>query len=338
MSNLSSLVLEALLQSEATLSGERLAEELNVTRAAVWKAVLELREAGFELDGATNRGYRLKKTDLPLRPETVRMHLGPDRDSFNLIYKPSLTSTNECLKALAREGAPDGTVVFADTQTAGHGRFSRPFWSPPGTGLYFSFLLRRPVPIEQTRLLTVYAAVAAAETVDGLCRRQGKETRTEIKWVNDLYLQGKKYAGILCESSFQLETQTLDYAVIGIGINTGRVRFPAELSTLATSIGNETGSSPDRCELLAALVTRLSLFTPQLAAQSVKDYAARSYLSGKEVLVFPQGAKPDASPGYPARVLGIDEDAALLVQNEAGNTIRLTSGEISVRPVRSDKH
>ena len=163
-----------------------------------------------------------------------------------------LDSTNNRAKALAAAGAPHGTAVIADSQSGGRGRLGRSFFSPEHSGIYLTVILRPDCAPEQASLLTSLAAVAAARAVEKV---SGADVK--IKWVNDLYLNGKKICGILTEAGLSPEGGRLAYAVTGIGINVGRMEFPPELRETATSIGNETGLAPDRNRLIAEVLNEL---------------------------------------------------------------------------------
>ena len=196
------------------LSGETLAQKLGVSRNAVWKAVRLLQEEGFPIEAKKKTGYRLAQGIDLLTEETVRPYLHSRILGHPLYVYPELPSTNNTCKALVRDGAKHGTVVAANCQTAGKGRQGRTFVSPAGSGLYFSMILSKAVSLQDAPLLTACAAVAAARAIDALY-----STQVQIKWVNDLYLHGKKFCGILTEGGVSLESGKLEHAIIGIGIN-----------------------------------------------------------------------------------------------------------------------
>ena len=192
------------------LSGEVLAEELGVSRTAVWKAIKDLQKAGHAIAAAQNRGYTLDTDSEVLSEQGVRLFLR--NKSLNLVVAQELESTNLTAKQMAAAGAPHGTLVVADSQTAGRGRRGRSFASPPGTGLYLSMVLRSALPMQSAVLVTSAAAVAVCRAVE---RAAGK--RLDIKWVNDLFYRGKKCCGILTEAAADVETGGVDYLVVGIG-------------------------------------------------------------------------------------------------------------------------
>ena len=229
---------------------------------------------------------------------------------------PEAGSTNLLALELARKGAPDGTAVLADRQTAGRGRRGRSFFSPAG-GIYLSVLLRPALSPEERLLLTPMAAVAVCEAVERLCG-----VSPEVKWVNDLFFRGKKICGILCEG-------TEDAVVVGIGLNAEAPEggFPPELAEIAGAVC-PFGELPVPKECLAAAICRTVVEESRhFDRESVlRRYRARSFLPGREVTVHPIGGEP-----YDARALFIDDHARLAVETAAGERLFLSSGEVSVR-------
>ncbi len=235
----------------------------------------------------------------------------------------SLDSTNNYLKKLAAEGASEGTVVIANAQTAGRGRMGRSFASAQGLGVYMSLLLRPDCAVDCAQSLTANTAAAvcmAVETASGV--------KPEIKWVNDLYLKGKKICGILCESAVSVDK--LDYAVIGIGLNviTRPEDFPEELRQTAGSIYSQTGLIIERGKLISAILSELdSMYAAWCEDKSayLKEYKSRCTMLGKVVTV----KAPDGD--YDALARDITPDFGLVVETVDGETRTLHSGEISVK-------
>ena len=248
------------------------------------------------------------------------------------IFIESIDSTNRALKQLAREGAPEGTLLIADRQEGGYGRLSRPFFSPERTGLYMSLLLRPRLSAEDASLITHIAALAVAEAVR---ETAGRDAR--IKWVNDIYIDGKKASGILVESAFGADG-ALDSVVLGIGVNLlpPEGGFPAHIKDTATAVFE---NSPDadffslRKALYESILARLSPLYDALPDKAfLADYRRLSLLSGKEVLVFDALTDREKSgKGTPARALDIVPDGGLLVEYETGEREVLKGGEVSLR-------
>ena len=180
------------------LSGEELAEQLNISRTAVWKAVKSLRSAGYKIQAAQNRGYCLDASTDVLDVQGIRNYLEPCAQGCQLELVHCTASTNPQVRQRAAGGAAEGLVILANQQTKGRGRMGREFYSPPDTGLYMSLLLRPgAIPPAQAIHITTMAAVAACLAIDALCPRP-----PQIKWVNDILLGGQKVCGILTEGSF----------------------------------------------------------------------------------------------------------------------------------------
>ena len=314
-------VLQALQESASPLSGEQLARRLGISRSAVWKAVRALQKDGCRVEASTRTGYRLAEAPDILSEAEIRRWLAQADIGRQIELHAELDSTNIRAKQLAALGAPHGTLVAADSQTAGHGRFSRRFYSPPRTGIYVSFILRPALPAERAVMITSLAAVAAARAIESLT---GVEVG--IKWVNDLYIAGRKCCGILCEASMDFESGGLEYVVVGIGINVGRMRFPDVLASIATSVENECGLPVSRSRLIAEIANQISALYADLPSGSfMAENRRRSVVIGREVTVL-GGAEP-----YTAKAVDIDGQGRLVVELPGGQTQILNSGEISIR-------
>ena len=333
MSPVFSSVLSALLSADSPVSGAALAAQLNISRAAVWKAVQTLRSQGHPIQGTPRAGYRLLEDSVLSREGILRFWpCGVPRPDLTVL--DSVDSTNAYVKSLAQSGAPEGTAVLSRTQTSGHGRYGRPFESPENVGLYLSVLLRPDLDLSDATLLTVYASVVTARAVE--TQLEADSPRVRIKWVNDLQMNGKKICGILTEAALHMETGSLDYAVVGIGINLFRREWPEELSHIAGDIETLSGRilSPNR--LAADILSGFSNLSADGLKAVLPEYRDRSCLIGRDVLVFPSGnAGIRADTSYSARVIGIDDRAGLLVRDAAGEIRTLSSGEVSVRPEES---
>ena len=304
------------------LSGEELAAALSVSRSAVWKAIGQLRADGHTIEAVTNRGYRLTGGDV-LSREGIRRCLGnPEIDVH--VYS-SVASTNTLLKAWAEDGCAEGTVAVADEQTAGRGRRGRSFFSPKGTGLYMSILLRPAECDEAALQITTTAAVAVAEAIEAL---SGKTA--QIKWVNDIYLDGKKACGILTEASLDVESGGLNYAIVGIGINALRPAdgFPEELENIASAVFDRCEQPNLRCRLAAAVLERFFSHYHTLGSDDCFEaYRQRSLVIGRRVTVLSGGVAVGE-----AEVLDLERDYSLRVRYDDGLETLLNSGEVSVLP------
>jgi BirA family biotin operon repressor/biotin-[acetyl-CoA-carboxylase] ligase len=242
------------------LSGESLCHEFSITRSAVWKHICLLRSEGYQIDAVTGRGYRLSgMTGRPVEAE-VQPFLTGNRFGRKILYHPVTASTNILAKALAVEGAPEGCVVVADSQTGGRGRMGRTWVSPAGVNLYFSLILRPGVPSVRVPQLTLLVAAAIHQSLSKL----SCDLAAMIKWPNDILVRGKKLCGVLCE--MQSEPEFTHFVVVGIGINVNQVEFPLELQQSATSLFLENGELLSRPEILASV---LNHFEPLPISKSI---------------------------------------------------------------------
>ena len=304
------------------VSGEELARRLSLSRTAVWKAIGQLRDEGYEIESQPKRGYRLRSVSDVLSAEGIRRHLRHGELQLQ-VYK-TISSTNTVLKGLAAEGAGEGLALIAEEQTAGRGRMGRSFYSPPESGLYLSLLLRPEMQAVDAVHLTACAAVAVAEAIEALSGREA-----QIKWVNDIFVGGRKVCGILTEASVDCESGMMHYVIIGIGVNTHVPdgNFPEELRGIA---GAAFGSEPVpelRCRLAAEILDRLSDYAADPASPAVfEGYRRRSLVLGKEINILSPGRDPE-----PAVAVDLGEDYSLLVRLPDGSTRRLNSGEVSVK-------
>lgn len=312
-------VLAALMEEES-ISGERLARRLNVTRNSVWKAISQLREEGYEIEAATNRGYRLGGAKEIVSEAGVLRYLTTRELGRSMEVHREIDSTNNRAKALAAQGAAHGTLVLARRQTGGRGRFGRRFHSPESGGIYMSFVLRPQLPAEKAVLVTSMTAVAVARAIERLA-----DVRVQIKWVNDLYINGRKICGILCEAGMDFESGQLEYAVVGIGVNTAQMTFPEELQNIATSVGNECGRDISKNQLIAEICACMEEEYARLADGGfMAESRARSNVIGRKIVVIRGNER------FSARALDIDDQGGLVIETQNGvQTVR--SGEISIR-------
>ena len=241
--------------------------------------------------------------------DRIVSQLNNEKHERGLILGDCADSTNLKVKEMAQNGATEGVTIIVDRQTAGRGRLGRSFHSPAG-GLYLSTL------VAPTDTVTCRAAVAAARAVERLCA-----AKIDLKWVNDLYLNGRKVAGILAEGVFS-PNGTLTAVVLGIGINVGTTDFPPDLQPIATSLGNE-GYALTREDLAAAFLNELH--TALTDPTAMEEYRRRNLVLGRAVTVLRGGET------YPATAESVTDEGHLLVRT-ADNEIReLSSGEVSVK-------
>ena len=318
-------ILELLEQQRGeSISGERLAGILNISRNAVWKAVKELQRDGYQIVAVSKKGYCLSEENDILSVPGIKPFLSQRSECYanRMQVHKSLESTNKTAKEMAVAGAEHGTVILSDGQTMGRGRYSRNFFSPSG-GLYMSIVLRpEAMPFQNPTTVTAFAAVSVCEAIEAI---SGKTPG--IKWVNDIFLQGKKVCGILTEAVTDFESGGLEWIVLGIGINvhTPPEDFPGELQALATSIYPDNKRPGVRNRLSAEIINRVLGFeTLPGETEIFEAYKKRLVMLGKEITVH-QNQKH-----YRATAVDVDAAGRLIVQKENGEILALSSGEIRV--------
>lgn len=311
------------------VSGSAIAERLGLTRAAVWKCIRQLEADGYGIESA-KRGYRLSPENDAVSENSVRGFLGDLSGIFDLEVLPEVDSTNTYLKSAAaraqhsggQETLRDWHTVIAASQSGGRGRMGRSFLSPPGTGLYLSVLLRPRIPAEKAVRITTAAAVAACLAIEACT-----DERAEIKWVNDVFVRGRKTCGILTEASVNLESGGLDWAVMGIGFNVYEPEggFPEELKQIAGAV-SQTRQRNLRSRIAAEFLREFYRVcsTPELTGYA-DEYRQRSFLIGKKITVI------SGNTQKPARAVDVDGECRLVVEYEDGTAEALSSGEVSVR-------
>ena len=309
------------------VSGESVSETLGITRAAVWKAVDALRRDGYDVESRKSQGYRLVAAPDRLGETEIRACLGAtQRVGRALLCYERIDSTNACLKRAASEGAPDGTVAVADEQTGGRGRRGRSFLSLAGKGIYLSALLRPPLEPNRLLPLTGLAAVAMCDAVERVAG-----VRPQIKWTNDLVLNGRKLCGILTELSVEGESGALQYVIIGAGVNVAYTRedFSGELERVATSLAIETGRLVSRAALAAAMIEETDKMYDALLRGDTRAYLdayRRDCLTiGREVQLLWQDVRERV------HAVGVDDDLGLEIVRADGARDTIRTGEVSVR-------
>lgn len=307
------------------LSGQSMSRTLGISRAAVWKAVEALRQEGYEITSAPNRGYCLVSAPDRLREGELSAPLSDCRLGHPLLCFDVIDSTNTECKRQAMAGAPDGLVAVAEEQTGGKGRKGRAFQSLKGKGLYLSALLRPDLPPAQVTDITAWVAVAVCDGIEAVCG-----VRPRIKWTNDLVLNGKKLCGILTEIGLEGESHALDYLIPGIGINVSQTPedFGPELSEMATSLNWELGREVRRADLAAAVIRALDKMYagfPENKQEYLDKYRADCLTPGNQVQLITPASRREAY------AVEIDDEFRLVVEFHDGTRQALSAGEVSVR-------
>lgn len=315
-------ILSALRASPDGVSGSQMAQQLAISRAAVWARMEELRRVGFEIEAGPHFGYRLVNEPDALLADDLLARLGGSKIiGRDIQVFERTTSTNDVVEKLARDGVKEGVVVFAESQTKGRGRLGRAWMSPARKGLWFSVLLRPGLQPQETTRLTVISATAlrrAFNTIAGL--------KAEIKWPNDLLLGGKKAAGILTEMSAELDR--VRHVILGIGVNVNQeaVEFPPELRKTATSLKIESGARVSRPELAVEMLRELDQEYARVRAGKFSEIAdeweSACVTIGRDVTVHV------GQRSLRGRAESLDDDGALLIRTEHGHLERVIGGDV----------
>lgn len=320
-------ILKLLREREGYVSGQMLCEQLGVSRTAVWKTIRQLKEEGYQIEAVQNRGYRIVNIPDVLSEEELKSLFSGKTQwaGQEISYFPDTDSTNIRAKELGEKGAPHGTLVVADRQSAGRGRRGRGWESPPGCSIYMSVLLRPVFRPSRAPMLTLVMAYSTAKAL-GSCT--GLEIR--IKWPNDIVLNGKKLVGILTEMSSEIDY--INHVVIGIGVNVNMDFFSDEIAKTATSLRIETGRIMKRSTLILEIMKHFEQdYDRFLKAGNLsgirEDYNRMLVNCGKEVRIL--GAKEP----YQALALGINDSGELLVRKQDGSEEAVYAGEVSVRGI-----
>ncbi len=323
MSHRKRTVIDMLKASPGYVSGERISQTLGISRNAVHKHVKSLRARGYHIVGVSHRGYKLEEEPCKLVMPVISDMTRASLFGRSFRYYDEIESTNAEAKTLAGQGAPEGTVVIAESQSAGRGRLGRRWTSPAGKGLLFSVLLRPEIPLSDAHLLTLVAATATADAIE-----QQTGLVTSIKWPNDIFVADRKVGGILLELSG--EQDEIDWLVVGIGINvnTEYVELPVALRRSAISLKMASGAPVDRSELLARILLALETRYLETAragfSAALSAFRARDYLRTKTVSVQTREGP------IVGEATGIDDRGALLVELPHRHVRRFHAGDVTL--------
>lgn len=305
------------------ISGEDLASKLELSRTAIWKAINSLRKDGYVIDAVQNKGYRLAiDTDI-LSTQGIEKYLNNCLNELTIEVYEQVGSTNTMVRERAIAGAKEGLVIIASEQISGRGRRGRSFFSPNNSGIYLSMLLRpQNMNLSQAASITTMAAVAAVEAI-----REVASQDAGIKWVNDIFINGRKVSGILTEAAMDLESNGLDYVVLGIGLNAyePEVGFPEEIKDIAGAIFDHAANDGKNALSAAFIRSFMKYYKSDNPTDYVKKYKEYSIVLGKTVNVI------NKDGCCRAKVLDLDSECHLIVEYENGQSDVLSSGEISIK-------
>lgn len=308
---------------ESFLSGQYLGEIIGCSRTAVWKHIEELRKDGFELEAVRKKGYRIVRTPETITADEIRLGLQTSFIGQNLHYEESVESTQKIANRLANENAPEGTVAIAEEQFTGKGRLGRHWHSPKYTGVWMSLILRPNIPLPrapQLTLLTAVSVVQAIEEVTGIF--------PEIKWPNDILINGKKIAGILTE--LQAESDQIHSIIIGIGINVNQQLedFPSELYSIATSLSIEKGVKISRAALIRSIFKQFEKLYMVYLEEGF--FPIKLLWESYAVSIGKQIKARTLTSVIEGQALGITDEGVLLLEDQFGKIHQVYSADIEI--------
>lgn len=308
------------------ISGEEISSKLNITRASVWKYINSLKNDGYQIESVSRKGYKLTGSPDILTYEEIRVYLKTNRIGRKIIYKKSIDSTNLECKRIA-DAESEGTAVVGEEQLKGRGRLGRSWTSPPYKGIFMSIILKPDIDMEEAPKITSIGAAAVFLAFKDI----GIEC--QVKWPNDIVINGKKVCGILTEMSGEINR--INYIVIGIGINVNLNNddIPEDLKDKATSLLIEKGKNIDRRILLSGLLNNFEILYDEFLSgdysKTVSICRDNSSLIGKEVKIIKNGKEAVG------KAIDIEKDGALIIQYKNGEKDKIISGEVSVRGIGS---
>jgi len=313
-------IIQFLKESDGYISGEEISQRLKMSRAAIWKHMQELRSQGYEIAAVPHLGYQLVSCPDKLLSFEIQSGLNTKIIGKEIIVLDTVTSTMDEAFRIGNEHCPEGTVVCAEAQTKGRGRMGRAWTSPKGRGLYFSFVLRPRLPLNQLAQLTLMSAVALAEAIEVI--EVISELKPQIKWPNDILLDGSKLAGILTE--LRAESDQVKFVVIGIGLN---INTPIhQLVPGAASLKVAAGESFNRAHVFQAILRSLEKWYLKLLRhefpQVMEEWKKRSATLNKRVRIT------DPAGIIEGVAVDLDQDGALLIRKDNGLIIKKTAGDV----------
>ena len=309
-------ILERLLSRE-TVSGQALSEELDVTRAAIWKQIVRLREMGFGIEAQGRQGYRLVSCPDSLLAPVVQRGLDTAWAGRQIVTLDQVDSTNRYARMLAAQGAAHGTLVIAETQTAGRGRRGRGWVSPAGEGIFMTLILRPQAHPSRVSLLSLRTALAVCEGI-----REATGLEALIKWPNDVVCRGKKLVGMLLE--MDADEERLHSVVAGIGINVHQ-KDMGELAETASSLDLLSGECVSRAAVVRAFLRAYERADAMSDEALMDAYRARSATLGRRVRVI------GADCAFTGTAMEVTPSGSLIVARDGGENVEVLAGDVSVR-------
>lgn len=318
-------ILRLLRSADGYISGQELCNRFGVSRTAVWKAINQLKEAGYEIEAQQNKGYRLMAAPDLMTEAEIKSLMHTEWVAKEVLYFDTIDSTNTKAQELAEKGYPSGTLVVADKQESGKGRRGRSWVSPSGTGIFMTLMIKPDINPNNASMLTLVAALAVAKAITSVT---GEEAM--IKWPNDIVVNSKKVCGILTEMNAQFDY--INHIVVGIGINVHNESFPEEISQMASSLMIEAGGKRfHRAQIIAETMSYFEQYydtflkTQDLSAL-VREYDELVVNRNKSVRVL------DPKEPFDGKAMGITPKGELIVDTWESRKL-VSSGEVSVRGI-----
>lgn len=313
-----------LRDTDGYVSGQELCNKFGVSRTAIWKVINQLKEAGYEIEAAQNKGYHLIAAPDVMTEAELESLKNTQWAGCEICCFDSIDSTNTKAKELAEAGHPSGTLVVADQQTLGRGRRGRSWESPAGTGIFMTLMLKPDINPNNASMLTLVAAMATARAITEVTGEAA-----QIKWPNDIVMNGKKVVGILTEMSAQFDY--INHIVVGIGINVHNEEFPEEIAKTASSLLLECGHRIHRASLIEAFLEEFErLYAVYLETEDMsglqKEYDSLLVNRGRQVRVL------DPKEPFEGKAMGITKKGELIVDTWESRKL-VSSGEVSVRGI-----
>lgn len=318
-------ILRLLRSADGYISGQELCNRFGVSRTAVWKAINQLKEAGYEIEAQQNKGYRLMAAPDLMTEAEIKSLMHTEWVAKEVLYFDTIDSTNTKAQELAEKGYPSGTLVVADKQESGKGRRGRSWVSPSGTGIFMTLMIKPDINPNNASMLTLVAALAVAKAITSVTGEKAM-----IKWPNDIVINGKKVCGILTEMNAQFDY--INHIVVGIGINVHNESFPEEISQMASSLMIEAGGKRfHRAQIIAETMSYFEQYydtflkTQDLSAL-VREYDELLVNRNKSVRVL------DPKEPFDGKAMGITPKGELIVDTWESRKL-VSSGEVSVRGI-----
>lgn len=316
------------------ISGAKIAREIGVTRSTVWRWVTTLRALGVHVKGHPRSGYHIERVPDLLVPVLLSRVLQGTAHAKRIHHYFKVDSTNRVAMELGQQGEPHGAIVVAEEQSAGRGRTGRTWHSEKSSGIYLTILLRPQLTPVQAPALTLAAGLAARDAIAEQIGSAQANLKTDLRWPNDVLLNGKKVCGILTE--MYAEPDRIKFVVVGFGVNVNNTKMPAEISEIATSLLLETGRAHSRLELTARLLRRFETYYNQLQNLGAAPIIARfsevsSFARGRRVQVSigQAGGKLGSTETFAATTAGLDPSGLLRVTRDDGRAETLLAADIS---------